>query len=148
MELRMNYRTANPDAFKTLLALEQAVQKNGLDHKLYEIIKLRASQINGCSFCADMHSKDLLAMGESVDRLLLLPMWREVPIYSEAERAVIELTEYVTKLSEAGVPAEVYERVRKHFDEKQYVDLIMAITTINAWNRIGVATGLFLGCFD
>ena len=81
-------------------------------------------------------------MGESVDRLLL-PMWREVPIYSDEERAVIELTECVTKLSEAGVPAEVYERVRKHFDEKQFVDLVMAITTINAWNRIGVATGLF-----
>jgi alkylhydroperoxidase family enzyme len=95
-----------------------------------------------------MHSKDLLSMGESVDRLLLLPMWREVPIYSDEERAVIELTECVTKLSEAGVPAEVYERVRKHFDEKQFVDLVMAITTINAWNRIGVATGLFPGCFD
>ncbi|SEL52142.1 alkylhydroperoxidase AhpD family core domain-containing protein [Paenibacillus sp. cl141a] len=148
MELRMNYRSANPEAFKTLLALEQAAQKSGLDHKLYEIIKLRASQINGCSFCVDMHSKDLLSMGESVDRLLLLPMWREVPIYSDEERAVIELTECVTKLTEAGVPAEVYERVRKHFDEKQFVDLVMAITTINAWNRIGVATGLFPGCFD
>ncbi|WP_339221180.1 carboxymuconolactone decarboxylase family protein [Paenibacillus sp. FSL W7-1332] len=148
MELRMNYRSANPEAFKTLLALEQAAQKSGLDHKLYEIIKLRASQINGCSFCVDMHSKDLLSMGESVDRLLLLPMWREVPIYSDEERAVIELTECVTKLSEAGVPVEVYERVRKHFDEKQFVDLVMAITTINAWNRIGVDTGLFPGCFD
>lgn len=148
MELRMNYRSANPEAFKTLLALEQGALKSGLDHKLYELIKLRASQINGCSFCVDMHAKDLMSLGESTDRLLLLPMWREVPIYSEEERAVLELTEYVTTISHEGVPEAVYERVRQFFDEKQYVDLIMAIIAINAWNRIGVATGMFPGCFD
>jgi AhpD family alkylhydroperoxidase len=144
----MNHRSVNPNAFKSLLALEQSAKNSGLDHKLYELIKLRASQVNGCSYCVDMHAKDLLSMGESTERLLLLPMWREVPIYSEAERAVLELTECVTKLHEAGVPDDVYARVREHFDEKEYVDLILAISTINAWNRIGVSTGMFPGCFD
>ncbi|WP_431785613.1 carboxymuconolactone decarboxylase family protein [Paenibacillus lactis] len=148
MTLRMNHRSVNPNVFKSLLALEQSAKNSGLDHKLYELIKLRASQVNGCSYCVDMHAKDLLSMGESTERLLLLPMWREVPIYSEAERAVLELTECVTKLHEAGVPDDVYARVREHFDEKEYVDLILAISTINAWNRIGVSTGMFPGCFD
>jgi len=148
MELRMNYRKANPQAFKTMLGLEQAVQNSGLDRKLYEWIKLRASQINGCSYCIDMHAKDLLKMGESIDRILLLPVWREVPVFSDEERAAIELTEYATNLSEAGIPPEVYERVRRHFDEKQFVDLIMAINAINAWNRIGLATGMYPGCFE
>lgn len=148
MTLRMNHSSVNPNAFKSLLALEQSAKNSGLDHKLYELIKLRASQVNGCSYCVDMHAKDLLSMGESTERLLLLPMWREVPIYSEAERAVLELTECVTKLHEAGVPDDVYARVREHFDEKEYVDLILAISTINAWNRIGVSTGMFPGCFD
>jgi len=148
MTLRMNHRSVNPNAFKSLLALEQSAKNSGLDHKLYELIKLRASQVNGCSYCVDMHAKDLLSMGESTERLLLLPMWREVPIYSEAERAVLELTECVTKLHEAGVPDDVYARVREHFSEKEYVDLILAISTINAWNRIGVSTGMFPGCFD
>lgn len=93
MEPRMNYRNANPEAFKTMLSLEQYIRNSGLDHKLYELIKLRASQINGCSYCIDMHAKDMLQKGESMDRILLLPVWREVPIYSEAERAVLELTD-------------------------------------------------------
>ncbi|MFC5468943.1 carboxymuconolactone decarboxylase family protein [Cohnella suwonensis] len=147
MELRIKSQQANPEAYKAMLDLEQFIVKSGLDKKTYEFIKLRASQINGCSYCIDMHSKDLLAMGESVDRLLLLSAWRETPIYSDAERAVLELTEYATKLSEAGVPDDVYARVRAHFDEKQYVDLLMAISVINAWNRIGVGTGMFPGCF-
>lgn len=148
MTLRMNHSSVNPNAFKSLLALEQSAKNSGIDHKLYELIKLRASQVNGCSYCVDMHAKDLLSMGESTERLLLLPMWRELPIYSEAERAVLELTECVTKLHEAGVPDDVYARVREHFDEKEYVDLILAISTINAWNRISVSTGMFPGCFD
>ncbi|XEC93362.1 carboxymuconolactone decarboxylase family protein [Paenibacillus tarimensis] len=145
MELRMNYRTANPEAFKVMLGLEQFIKNSGLDHKLYELIKLRASQINGCSICIDMHAKDLLSMGESMDRLLLLSVWREVPIYSEQEKAVLELTEYATRLPKAGIPSDVYERVRKHFDEKQFIDLIMAINIINGWNRLGVAAGMFPG---
>ncbi|KKO54839.1 carboxymuconolactone decarboxylase family protein [Paenibacillus sp. DMB20] len=148
MELRMNYRNANADAFKTMLGLEQFIKNSGLDPKLYEFIKLRSSQINGCSYCIDMHAKDLLGMGESTERLMLIPVWREVPVFTEEERAVLELTEYVTKLHESGLPDEVYARVRQFFDEKQFVDLVMAINIINAWNRIGVSTGMYPGCFN
>lgn len=148
MDLRMNYRAANPEAFKSLLGLEQSIQKSGLDRTLYEWIKLRASQINGCAFCIDMHAKDLLKHGVPAEKIMLLTAWREAPHFTDAERAVLELTECATKLSEAGVPREVYDRVRAHFDEKQFVDLVMAIIAINAWNRIGVATGLYPGCFD
>ncbi|TVX99756.1 carboxymuconolactone decarboxylase family protein [Cohnella terricola] len=148
MELRMNYRSVNPEALKAMLGLEQWIQNSGLDRKLYDWIKLRASQINGCSYCIDTHSKDLISMGESVEKVMLLTAWREAPQFSEKERAVLELTECVTRLSEAGVPREVYDRVLAHFDEKQFVDLIMAINAINSWNRIGVSTGMFPGCFS
>ena len=147
MTLRMNYRSANMEAYKTMLGLEQFVKKSGLEPRLYELIKLRASQINNCSYCIDMHAKDLLKMGESMERLMLIPVWREVPVFTAEEQAVLELTECVTKLHEAGVPEEVYERVREFFDEKQFVDLIMAINCINAWNRLGVSTGMYPGCF-
>ncbi len=148
MKVRMHHQHANPEALQAMLALEKFIQQSSLDHKLYELIKLRASQINGCSFCIDMHSKDLLKIGETPERLLLLPVWREVPSFSEQERAVLELTEYATKLSEAGVPQEVYERVQKHFDEKQLVDILMAINIINSWNRLSITTGMFPGCLD
>jgi len=145
MELRMNHYEANPAAYKAMLGLEQFIQNSGLDRKLYEWIKLRASQINNCSYCIDMHAKDLLRMGESPEKLLLLTAWHEAPHFTAEERAVLELTEYATKLHEAGVPKEVYDRVRQHFSEKQFIDLIMAINVINAWNRIGVSTGLYPG---
>lgn len=148
MSLRMNYSQANPAAFKAMLAMEQFAKNSGLDTTLYELIKLRASQINGCSYCIDMHATDLLKLGETTDRLLLLPVWREVPIYSEKEKAVLELTEYVTKISENGVPDDVFNRVKQHFGDKEIVDLIMAINVINCWNRLGVATGMFPGCHD
>ncbi|MFC4598222.1 carboxymuconolactone decarboxylase family protein [Cohnella hongkongensis] len=148
MELRMNPHSANPEAYKAMLGLEQFIQNSGLDRKLYEWIKLRASQINNCSFCIDMHAKDLLSMGESAEKIMLLTAWREVPHFTPEERSALELTECVTKLSEAGVPREVYERVREHYDEKAFVDLIMAINTINSWNRIGVSTGLYPGALS
>ncbi|WP_276357995.1 carboxymuconolactone decarboxylase family protein [Cohnella caldifontis] len=147
MKLRLNYRAANPEAYKAMLGLEQFIRNSGLDARLYELIKIRASQINGCAYCIDMHAKDFMKIGESMDRILMLPVWREVPIYTPEERAALELTEYATKLPEDGIPDEVYERVRTYFDEKGYVDLLMAINAINAWNRLGVGTGMFPGCF-
>jgi alkylhydroperoxidase AhpD family core domain len=147
MQPRLNYREANPAAFEAMLALESFARSTGIDHNLYTLIKMRASQINGCAFCMDMHGKDLLEHGESLERLLLLTAWREVPIYSDKERAVLELTECVTRISEGGVPDHVYENVRKHFSEKEYVDLLMAINAINCWNRISISTGMFPGCF-
>jgi AhpD family alkylhydroperoxidase len=147
MQPRFNYTEANPAAFKAMMALETFAKNSGIEHGLYELIKMRASQINGCAFCIDMHAKDLLNRGESLDRLLLLTAWREVPLYTEKERAVLELTECVTRISEGGVPDHVYEKVRAHFSEKEYVDLIMAINVINGWNRISISTGMFPGCF-
>lgn len=147
MQLRLNYREANPAAFEAMLALERFVRGSGIDQGLYELIKLRASQINGCAFCIDMHGKDLLSQGESLDRLLLLTAWREAPVYTDKERAVLELVECVTRVSEGGVPARVYENVRAHFSEKEYVDLVMAINVINCWNRLSISTGMFPGCF-
>jgi AhpD family alkylhydroperoxidase len=131
MQPRFNYREANPKAFEAMMALETFVKNSGIEHGLYELIKMRASQINGCAFCIDMHAKDLLNHGESLEKLLLLTAWREVPIYTEKERAALELTECVTRISEGGVPEHVYEKVREHFSEKEFVDLLMAINVIN-----------------
>lgn len=143
MEVRLTYSQVNPEALQTMLKLEGFIKTSGLDVKLYEFIKIRASQINGCAFCIDMHTRDLRNMGETQQRINLLTAWREAPFYSDKERAVLELTETVTRISENGVPQAVYEKVREHFDEKEYVVLIMAINTINAWNRIAISTGMF-----
>jgi len=147
MQPRFNYREANPAAFEAMMKFETFARSTGIDHRLYVLIKMRASQINGCAFCIDMHAKDLLEHGESLDRLLLLTAWRDAPVYTDKERAVLELTECVTRISEGGVPDHVYENVRAHFNEKEYVDLLMAINAINCWNRISISTGMFPGCF-
>lgn len=147
MQPRFNYTEANPAAFKAMMDLETFAKNSGIDHGLYELIKMRASQINGCAFCIDMHGKDLLNHGESLDRLLLLTAWRETPIYTEKEKAALELTECVTRIAEGGVPDHVYEKVRAHFSEKEYVDLVMTINAINCWNRLSISTGMFPGCF-
>ncbi|MFD2611648.1 carboxymuconolactone decarboxylase family protein [Paenibacillus gansuensis] len=143
MEVRFNYQQANQDAFRAMLKLEDYVKTSGLDATLLEFIKIRASQINGCAFCLDMHTRDLRKMGETEQRIYLLSAWREAPFYSDKEKAVLELTEAVVRISEQGVPQDLYERVRAHFDEKEYVNLIMAVNTINAWNRLAISTGMF-----
>lgn len=144
----MDHRKANPKALNTMMKLETFVKESGLDPILYELIKIRASQINGCAFCIDMHVKDTLKMGVSEQKIYLLTAWREAPCYTEKERAVLELTEALTLLSEKGLPDSVYQNVRSHFNEQEFVTLVMAINTINGWNRLGVATGMFPGCFD
>ncbi|EFM09494.1 alkylhydroperoxidase like protein, AhpD family [Paenibacillus curdlanolyticus YK9] len=142
MSTRFDYYKACPEATEAMLKLEEFIKSSGLDAKLYELIKLRASQINGCSYCIDSHTGDLKKMGETDQRLYLLSVWREVPFYSEQECAVLALTEAVSRISEAGVPDDVYEQVMRHYDERQFMVLIMAINTINSWNRIGIATRL------
>ncbi|MDF2681277.1 MAG: carboxymuconolactone decarboxylase family protein [Brevibacillus sp.] len=142
MKARMNYRSANPGALNAMLQLEKYVQESGLDKSLMELIKIRASQINGCAFCLDMHTKDARKLGETEQRIYLLNAWREAGFYTEAERAALALTEAVTLISTGGVSDEVYGKVREHFDEKQYVALIMAINAINSWNRIAISTGM------
>ncbi|MGG5253210.1 carboxymuconolactone decarboxylase family protein [Neobacillus sp. SM06] len=148
MSLRFNYRSENPESYETLIKLEGFINKSGLDKKIYELIKIRASQINGCAFCVDMHTTDLLKMGETSQRVNLISVWREAnDIFTEKEKAVLELTETVTLIAKNGVPQELYEKVRTFFSEKEYVDLIMAINTINCWNRIAISTGMYPGCF-
>ncbi|WP_219835587.1 carboxymuconolactone decarboxylase family protein [Paenibacillus sp. R14(2021)] len=145
MKERLNYMKVQPESLQTLLKLEGYVKKSGLEEKLVELIKIRTSQINGCAFCIDMHTKDARAMGETEQRLYLLNAWREAPFYTDAERAALALTEAVTKISDAGVPQHLYELVRNYYDESEYVDLIMAINAINCWNRMAISTGMVPG---
>ncbi|MCC8434515.1 carboxymuconolactone decarboxylase family protein [Brevibacillus sp. M2.1A] len=142
MQARINHRTVNPEAYQTMLKLEKFVNESGLDKKLIEMIKIRASQINGCAFCMDMHTQDARKLGETEQRIYLLSVWRESAVYTEAEWAVLALTEAVTVITANGVSEELYQQVREHFDENQYVALIMAINTINSWNRIAISTGM------
>jgi len=148
MEPRMVYAQVDPDSLEAMMHLETYVRHSGLDSKLLELIKIRASQINGCAYCLDMHTKDARAIGETEQRIYALNAWRETPFYSEAEQAALEFTEALTFVSTSRVPDDLYERVRKHFDEKQYVQLIMAINTINSWNRLSVATGAVPGDYQ
>ncbi|NRR23916.1 MULTISPECIES: carboxymuconolactone decarboxylase family protein [Brevibacillus] len=142
MQARLNHRAANPEAYQTMLKLEGFVNGSGLDKKLIELIKIRASQINGCAFCMDRHTQDARKLGETEQRIYLLSVWRESAVYTEAERAVLALTEAVTVITANGVSEELYQQVREHFDENQYVALIMAINTINCLNRIAISTGM------
>ncbi|MDO7487476.1 carboxymuconolactone decarboxylase family protein [Peribacillus sp. NPDC096448] len=139
MEQRVNYMKTNREVVKLMMGLEEYKKTTGIDSTLIELIKIRASQINGCAYCLDMHTKDARAMGETEQRIYCLSAWRETPFYSDSERAALELTEAVTAISANGVPDELYERVRLHFDEKQYIDLITIIITINGWNRLAIS---------
>lgn len=139
MERRFNYVKAAPGAYKAMSGLEQYLHECGLEEGLLHLVKLRASQINGCAFCLDMHSKDLRAIGEEEQRLYTLDAWRECPWYSDRERAALAWTEALTLVTQGHVPDAVYEEVRKQFNEKELTDLSLAITTINAWNRLSIA---------
>ncbi|MDR0269309.1 carboxymuconolactone decarboxylase family protein [Paenibacillus sp.] len=148
MKPRFNYRTTSPHVYQAMMNMQKADSGTSLDPVLRELLKIRISQINGCSFCLDMHAKDLLKLGDYQDHIVLLSVWREAPIYSDRERAALELAEAVTRISEQGVPEAVYETVREYFDENEYMELILAINTINSWNRIAISTGMFPGCLS
>lgn len=139
METRFDYAQAAPGALEAMLELETYVRRCGLEHSLLELVKMRASQLNGCAFCLDMHSQDARAAGETEQRLYLLDAWREVTFYSERERAALAWTEAVTLVGEGHVPADVYAEARRHFDEAALVNLTLAIVAINGWNRLNVA---------
>ncbi|MFF1836886.1 carboxymuconolactone decarboxylase family protein [Streptomyces sp. NPDC058231] len=142
---RLHWAQLAPDVYKAMVRLDAASRK-GLDPVLLELVKIRASQLNHCAFCLDMHSKDALAAGESVERIIQLSAWEESQhFYTEKEIAAIELTEAVTVLTDGFVPDEVYEKAAKHFEEAELAQLIAAITVINAWNRFGVTTRLTPG---
>lgn len=139
MNQRMRYSTVDPNAYKALLDVENYVEAAGLEESLLDLVKLRASQINQCAYCLDMHVKDALASGEDQMRLFGLSAWREMPFYSDRERAALAWTEAVTVLTDGFVPDALYEEVHQHFTEKELVGLTMAIVAINSWNRMNVA---------
>lgn len=126
-------------AFGAMFGLSKYLTKSSIETKLQHLIELRVSQINGCAFCIDMHSKDLRHEGETEQRLYLLDAWRESPFYSDRERAALEWAEAVTKITDGHLPDEIYERVKKQFSEEELVDLTLAVTTVNSWNRFNIA---------
>ncbi len=140
MRQRLDYKSASPVAFKAMLHFETQVHRSGIEESLLELVKSRASQINGCAWCLDMHAKDARAQGETEQRLYLLPVWRDAPCYSERERAALAWTEAVTGIAVThDVSDDVYAEARKRFDEKALVDLTLAVIAINGWNRLNVA---------
>jgi AhpD family alkylhydroperoxidase len=139
MKARIDLMHVNPGVIQAMLGLERQIRQAGFDHKLLDLVRMRASQINGCSYCLDMHSKDARANGETEQRLYGLNAWRETPYYSANERAALEWTEALTLVAQTHVPDEVYERVREQFSEDELVHLSLAIVAINGWNRLNVA---------
>jgi AhpD family alkylhydroperoxidase len=140
MQERIRYAQVYPDAMKAMLALAQAVEKTGLPPQLIELIDYRVSQINGCAYCLDMHSKDLRARGETEQRLYMISAWREAEhLYTPRERAALAWAEAVTKLDHQQVPDEIYEMAYQEFSEAELAQLTLAIVTINGWNRFNVA---------
>ena len=139
-EHRLNYREASPAAFNAMLALSKYATDAGLEPGLVNLVFMRASQINGCAFCLNMHTKDLKAAGEDTQRLILLPVWKEAAgVYTERERAALGWTEAITLIAETHVPEEVYASAKKQFTEKELTDLTIAIIAINGWNRLNIA---------
>ena len=126
-------------ALQAMMGLERHVRQAGFEHGLLDLVRMRASQINGCAYCLDMHSKDARANGETEQRLYGLNAWRETPYYSDRERAALELTESLTLVAERGVPDEVFDRVKQQFSEDEIAHLSLAIVSINGWNRLNVA---------
>ena len=139
MKPRIDGAKVAPGVYKAMLGLEAYLHESGLEVSLLDLIRLRASQINGCAYCIDMHWKDLRAHGESEQRLYGLDAWRESPYYTDRERAALAWTEAVTLIHESRVPDSVYEDVRPHFSEKELADLTLAIGSINTWNRLNIA---------
>jgi len=139
MQPRINITAVSPGAWKAMLGLETYLHQSGLETKLLDLINLRASQINGCAYCLDMHWKDLRAAGETEQRLYGLDAWRESPYYSDRERAALAWAEAVTLVRETHVPDDVFEEVHRHFNDQELADLTLAVVAINGWNRLNIA---------
>ena len=139
MEPRLNFYKAGPNAIKGMLGLEEQIAKSGLEKPLIELVRLRASQVNGCAYCVDLHAADAAKAGETARRLNALVVWREAPFFSDRERAALEWTESLTRVAETRVPDEVWARVKPNFTPEEIVDLTLLVSTINAWNRFAIA---------
>jgi len=148
MKTRLNYGKSAPGVYDAMDALDRYVGECGLEKPLVLLVQLRASQLNGCAYCLDMHWKDLRAVGEGEQRLYSLDAWRECPYYTERERAALAWTEAVTRVAEGHVPDAVFEQVRPHFSEKELSDLTLAVAAINAWNRLSIAARLVPGGYQ
>ena len=138
MNARIDLMHVNPGVIHAMLGLERQVRQAGFDEKLLDLVRMRASQLNGCAYCLDMHSKDARAAGETEQRLYGLDAWRETPYYSARERAALEWTEALTLVAETRVPDEVYDRVREQFSDDELVHLSLAVVAINGWNRFSI----------
>ncbi len=147
MESRIDLRHVTPGVMQAMFGLERQVRQAGFDRTLLDLVRMRASQINGCSYCLDMHSKDARAGGETEQRLYGLDAWRETPYYSARERAALEWTEALTLVAETRVPDEVYERLRAQFSEDELVHLSLAIVSINGWTRLNIAARTVPGSY-
>ena len=148
MKPRINYATVAPGIYNAMDALDQYLATCGLDESLLQLVRLRASQINGCAYCIDMHWKDLRALGETEQRLYSLDAWRESPFYSDRERAALAWTEAVTRVADGHVPDAVADAARPHFSDKEFADLTLAVAAINAWNRLSIAARLRPGNYQ
>ena len=145
MAERMNYSAVAPNAYRSMLGMQKYLASSSIDFALHELIKIRVAQVNGCAYCVDVHTRDARAHGEDEYRLHQLAVWRESPVFSDAERAVLEFAETVTLVAERGVPIAVWELVGEHFDEEQVADILLAIITINAFTRLAISTGMVPG---
>ncbi|HEV2645547.1 MAG TPA: carboxymuconolactone decarboxylase family protein [Acidobacteriaceae bacterium] len=138
LQPRINFLKASPEAIQAMRQLETVIHAGGLDPRLIELVKTRASQLNGCAYCLDMHTKDARAIGETEQRLYALPAWRETPFFTDKERAALAWTEALTNIQQGHAPDDVFANVATHFTEPELMTLTLAITTINAWNRLAV----------
>ena len=148
MTLRIDYATVAPEAARALFGLEKYLRQCGLEHSLLELLKIRCSQINGCAYCLDMHTKDARAAGETEQRIYTLSAWHETPFFSDREQAALAWAERVTRVADGGVPQELFDETRKHFSEKEVADLTWAVVTINGWNRIALSFGAVAGSYQ
>ena len=148
MEPRIKFTSVNPGAYKAMLGLETYLGQSGLDKKLLDLLRFRVSQINGCAYCLDMHWKELMAAGETEQRLYGLDAWRESPYYTDRERAALAWAEAVTLVQEGHVPDEVFEEAHQHFSDEELANLTLAIVAINGWNRLNIALRTVPGTYQ
>jgi AhpD family alkylhydroperoxidase len=148
MKPRIDFAKVSPRAVQAMIGLQSYVNNSGLEHSLLELVKMRASQINGCGYCLDMHLKDAMAAGETAQRLVLLDAWREAPFYSARERAALEWTESLTRVGENHVPDEVFAVARAQFSEEELVNLSLAVVAINGWNRLVIGFRREVGTYQ
>ncbi|MEH6939234.1 carboxymuconolactone decarboxylase family protein [Bacillus sp. JJ664] len=141
MEKRVDYYSLAPEAINIMMEMEKYTKTSGIDRTLRELVKIRASQLNGCAYCINMHTTEARKMGETEQRLYCISAWNDCTFYTDSEKVALELTEHVTLIPNKGVPEGLYDRIRNHFSEKEYVNLVILINQINSWNRISIAMG-------